>query len=59
MDIITSPLLISVVLGGALIEGRLLAGAAAFGAVAMMPKVVGRYTPDVDESGVELGCAHG
>ena len=41
------------------IEGGLLEGAAALGTSAMMPKIVERYTPDVDESGAELGCAHG
>jgi hypothetical protein len=41
------------VLGGAVIVGGLLAGAVALGAAAMMPKVVERYTLDVDKSGAE------
>ena len=44
-------------LGGAAIVGGLLAGAAALGVAAMMPKVVERYTLDVDKSVVEIGCA--
>jgi len=40
-------------LGGAVIVGGLLAGAVALGAAAMMPKVVERYTLDVDKSGAE------
>ena len=37
-------------LGGAVLMGGLLAGAVALGAAAMMPKVVERYTLDVDKS---------